>query len=124
MLKGSVSKLAGLVGHQTFCCVRRTQALGDGKRRQSRAREAQTDRTEKVTMAGIDPSRCNGGLSPNGRFCDTSSRPSVYGRRVCLRNRWKKQREYRRARQGYKDLLRADRQDRGRRVLQGGVSSS
>lgn len=70
MLKVSLSKLAWHVGHQTFCCVRRTEALGDGKRRQSRAREAQTDRTETVTMAGMDPSRCDGGLSPIGRFCD------------------------------------------------------
>ncbi len=71
MLKVSLLKWGWLVGHQTFCCVRRTQALGDGKRRQSRAREAQTDRTEKVTMAGVDPSRRNGGLSPLDRFCNT-----------------------------------------------------
>ena len=43
MLKVSLSKLVGLISNQMFCCVRRTQALGDGKRHQSGAREAQTD---------------------------------------------------------------------------------
>lgn len=39
-------KMAWLIAAQTFCCVRRTQEFGDQKMRQSRAREAYTDRTE------------------------------------------------------------------------------
>ena len=47
MLKVSVSKLAGRVGNQTFCCVRRTQALGDAKEASSPEHvKAQTNRTE------------------------------------------------------------------------------
>jgi len=34
MLKKAASKLAGLIGDHIFRCVRRTQELGDGKRRQ------------------------------------------------------------------------------------------
>jgi hypothetical protein len=45
-VKNPPLKLAGFVDNHTPYCVRQKQALGDGKRRQSEAREAQTDRTE------------------------------------------------------------------------------
>ena len=32
MLKNAALKLAGIIGHHRFCCVRRRQATGDGKR--------------------------------------------------------------------------------------------